>query len=487
MTASAQTPLVTALQALSQQREIPFHTPGHKRGQGSPDLLRHWLGKTVFQGDLPELPELDNLFAPQGVIQDAQALAAELWGADQTWFLVNGSTCGIVAAVLATCGDGDKLILPRNSHQSAIAAVIQSGAIPIFMEPQHDPLWDLAWSVTPEVLRHTLAQHPDAKAVLLLHPTYHGVCGDLATLTAIAQSYQIPVIVDEAHGSHFAFHPEFPPVALACGADVVIQSTHKTLGAFTQASMLHCQGDRVSGDRISRALQLVQSTSPNYLLLASLDAARHQMATQGHRLWHQTLDLAHLAQAQLASLEGLTILTLPATAPPGFQFLDRTRLTLDVSQWGMTGFSLDDQLREQFGITAELPTLRQLSFILTFGNTEEDIERLIQALTHLAPPVLPAKIPDSLPIALPPAPRVLTPRQAFFAPTEIVSASAAIDRLSAELICPYPPGIPVLIPGEQITPEAIAYLQEVLCLGGMVSGCHSPELHYIRVISDTFC
>ncbi len=483
MIASAQTPLVTALQTLSQQPEISFHTPGHKRGRGSPEGLQHWLGRAVFQGDLPELPELDNLFTPQGVIQSAQALAAQVWGANQTWFLVNGSTCGIVAAVLATCGDGDKLILPRNSHQSAIAAVIQAGAIPIFMEPQQDPQWDLAWCVTPEVLLQTVETHPDAKAVLLLHPTYHGVCGDLATLTAIAHRYQIPVIVDEAHGSHFPFHAGLPPAALACGADVVIQSTHKTLGAFTQASMLHRQGDRVTGDRLSRALQLVQSTSPNYLLLASLDAARQQMATQGQTLWARTWELAHRVRTELAHLEGLKILTLPETAPPGFQFLDITRLTLDVSQWGMTGFSVDDQLREQFGITAELPTLRQLSFILTFGNTQNDIERLIQAMIQLAPPVLPPSSSCSLP-SLPIAPRELTPRQAFFAQTEIVPSSAAIDRLSAELICPYPPGIPVLIPGERITPEAIAYLQDVLRLGGMISGGQSPELSYLRVVSD---
>ena len=220
-------PLVSALETASNNNRHAFFAPGHKQGRGITPALQGLLGAQVFKADLPELPELDNLFAPEGVIAEAQALAAQLWGAEQSWFLVNGSTVGIIAAILATCGAGDKLLLPRNSHQAAIAGVIHSGAVPIFIEPVIHPDWDLAWSITPAALAHALKQHPDAKALLLLHPTYHGVAGEMQALVNLAHDYHLPVIVDEAHAAHFSFHPGLPPSALSCGADISVQSTQK--------------------------------------------------------------------------------------------------------------------------------------------------------------------------------------------------------------------------------------------------------------------
>ncbi len=232
---------------------------------------------------MPELPELDNLFAPEGVILQAQQLSAEAFGADRTWFLANGSTSGVVAAILATCGPGDKIVLPRNVHQSAVSGLVLSGAIPIFITPEYDPTFDIAHSITPTAVSEALARHPDAKAVMMVYPTYYGVCGDIAAIAHIAHQHNIPLLVDEAHGPHFTFHPDLPISALAAGADLTVQSTHKVLSALTQAAMLHTQGMRVDNDRLSKALQLVQSTSPSYLLLASLDVARYQMATQGKK------------------------------------------------------------------------------------------------------------------------------------------------------------------------------------------------------------
>jgi arginine decarboxylase len=274
-------PLLEALKIYTQQRHAPFYAPGHKRGQGIPQSLRDLLGASVFRADLPELPNLDNLFAPESVIQAAQELAAEAFGAEQTWFLVNGSTAGVMAAILATCATGDKIILPRNIHQSAIAGLILSGAVPIFINPEYDPTIDLAYSITPTAVAAALKRYPDAKAVMMLYPTYEGVCGDVSAIAQLTHQHNIPLLVDEAHGPHFAFHPDLPPSALSAGADLSVQSTHKVLGAMTQASMLHVQGNRIDRERLSKALQLVQSTSPNYLLLAYLDAARQQMALQG--------------------------------------------------------------------------------------------------------------------------------------------------------------------------------------------------------------
>jgi arginine/lysine/ornithine decarboxylase len=482
-------PLLEKLQNSAQQSRAAFHTPGHKKGQGMAAQLRGWLGTEVFRADLPELPELDNLFAPVGVIQQAQALAAEAFGAEQTWFLCNGSTCGIEAAVLATCQPGEKLILPRNAHQSSIAALILSGAVPVFVEPTYDSTWDIAYCVTPASIQLALAQHPDAKAVLIVSPTYQGVCADIESIAQITHQSAIPLLVDEAHGAHFAFHPDLPLPALKAGADLVVQSIHKTLSALTQAAMLHGQATRVDRDRLSRALQLVQSTSPNYLLLASLDAARRQMATEGHALMTRTLELADRAKTQVSQIPGLRVLQWQPDLMPGCWAIDPTRLTVDVTGLGLTGFAADEILHQTLGVTAELPALRHLTFMITLGNTVEDIDRLVDALRTLAkthgepspsPPL--SRSPFFSPSSpLPPLSR--SPRQAFFAPTVTVPIEAAIDRVSAELVCPYPPGIPVLFPGEVITLETLRYLQQIAAAGGTIAGCADSSLRTLKVVN----
>jgi arginine decarboxylase len=489
-------PLVEKLRTLAEQfsgragkPQSSFHTPGHGRGQGISPQLTEWLGLAMFQADLPELPELDNLFAPESVIQQAQTLAAEAFGADQSWFLVNGSTCGIEAAILATCSPGDRLILPRNVHQSAISGLILSGAIPVFVEPEFDSAWDLAYGVSPQAIASALVQHPEAKAVLLVSPTYHGVCADIQTIAQITHQYQIPLLVDEAHGSHFAFHPNLPTSALQAGADLTVQSIHKTLSALTQAAMLHLQGTRVDGDRLTRSLQLVQSTSPNYLLLASLDAARQQMATQGEVLLAKTLDLADCARTQLHRIPGISMLTAESLSHGDWFTLDPTRLTVDVTGLGLSGFDSDELLHQTLGVTAELPTLRQLSFILSPGHTPQDIDRLIHAFQHLSSrSISPARSASAFcllhtSIALPPSTfSSLSPRQAFFAPSQTVAIESAISRISAEWVCPYPPGIPVLLPGEVITQAAIDYLRQVQAAGGVITGCADAELRRLNVV-----
>lgn len=487
------TPLLDALRDCANRPGAPFYAPGHKRGRGISPLLAEFLGTEVFRADLPELPELDNLFAPEGAIEEAQSLAAEAFGADFTWFLANGSTCGIMAAILATCQPGDKIILPRNIHQSAISGLILSGAIPIFIHPEYDPDWDIANSISVEAVARALEQYPDAKAVMIVSPTYHGVCGDVAAIAQLVHQYHIPLLVDEAHGAHFNFHPDLPTPALQAGADLSVQSIHKVLGAFTQASMLHVKANLQEGDRttarinlqkLSRCLQLVQSTSPNYLLLASLDAARQQMALHGPELMDKTLKLAAKARFQLSQIPGISVLELLQS--PGFQTLDLTRLTVKVSDLGLSGFEADEILNEQLGVTAELPMLHHLTFIISIGNTEVDIDQLIQAFRVLVERTGKRK---SLPIdrvspkgPTLPSPLVLSPRDAFFATTEMVPWADACDRISAELICPYPPGIPALMPGEAIASQTLNYLQQVLASGGRITGCSDPTLKRFKVV-----
>ncbi|NEO86436.1 MAG: aminotransferase class I/II-fold pyridoxal phosphate-dependent enzyme [Spirulina sp. SIO3F2] len=508
------------LQAIAQRPHAPFYTPGHRRGRGASAALRDLLGMAALRADVPELPELGNLFATEGAIADAQTLAAQTFGAENTWFLVNGSTCGIIAAILATCGTGDKIIVPRNLHQSVISGLILAGADPVFVQPPYNAQRDIAYGVTPEAIAAALASHPEAKAVLVVYPTYQGVCSDLGAIAQLVHAHNLPLIVDEAHGAHFAFHPELPPSALSLGADIAVQSTHKTLGALTQAAMLHHQGDRVTPQRLSRALQWVQSTSPNYLLLASLEAATVQMAEQGNALMTQTLALAHCAREVLTSLTpltkggrgdynslqlsvdssqkflpltkggwrdcGISILQPPSSLQPGFAALDPTRLTVFTRGLGQNGFDLDVQLHEQLGVTAELPLEYHLTFIISLGSTDEDITQLIQAWQHLvnAAPENPAIAPLALP-PLPLPPLVCSPRQACFAPTKTRSLAEAIGEVCAAIVCPYPPGIPVLMPGERVTGEAIAYLQKIQQLGGEITGLDSNGALQIMASSDS--
>jgi arginine decarboxylase len=478
----SQAPLLETLARCAGKPHAPFYAPGHKRGQGTPESLSKLLGTSVFLADLPELPELDNLFAPTGVISAAQTLAADAFGASQTWFLVNGSTAGIIAAILATCNPGDKIILPRNVHKSVISGLILSGAVPIFIPPEIDPDWGLALSLTPTAVAQALATHPDAKAVMMVYPTYHGICGDIQAIAALTHQFGIPLLVDEAHGPHFAFHPELPTPALGAGADLSVQSTHKVLGAMTQASMLHLQGDRIDINRLTQSLHLMQSTSPSYLLLASLDAARQQMALQGRELMTQTLALADRAAEEIAAIPGLSVLSPPDPPSPGFFAGDRTRLTVGVRGLGLSGYQVDEILHEQLGVTCELPALDHLTFIISLGNGPGDIDRLVKGFSTLSQDYgeNPVIRPDN------PIPAwtsgCLSPREAFFAEVDVISMTEAIGRVSAELVCPYPPGIPILMPGEAIGPEAVAYLQQVLTQGGLLTGCSDPTLTTFKVV-----
>jgi arginine decarboxylase len=481
------TPLLDAITGYTQTDHAPFYTPGHKHGRGAAARLVELHGIAGLQADLPELPGLDHLGAPTGVIQAAQQLAAEAFGADRSWFLVNGSTGGVAAAMMATCQPGDKIVLPRNVHQSAIAGLILTGAVPLWLDPVYDAASDLAHGLDPTAITAVLAAHPDTKAVMIVHPTYYGVCSDVAAIAQICHAHNIPLLVDEAHGAHFAFHADLPQSALAAGADLVVQSIHKTLGAMTQAAMLHQQGQRVSADRVSQGLQLLQSSSPSYVLMASLDAARQQMATQGTALMTQTLQLADQARSRICQIPGLAVLSPEQAGSPGFAALDRTRLTVTVAQLGITGFIADEVLQD-LGVIAELPDLRHLTFIVSLGNTATDIDRLVQALKTLSQksPVLTQPSQASLvPVPYPSSgcsTPLLSPRQAFYAAQETVPIDQASDRISAELVCPYPPGIPILYPGERIMAPQLAHLQAVLKAGGMISGCADSTLKTLQVV-----
>ncbi|AFY62113.1 aminotransferase class I/II-fold pyridoxal phosphate-dependent enzyme [Synechococcus sp. PCC 6312] len=487
-------PILNALLRHSQGDYRGFHTPGHHSGQGiHPDLADAWR-TAGLQLDLSEIPGLDNLAAPTAIIAQAQNLAAETFGAEKSWFLINGSTVGISAAIMATCGPGDRILVPRTIHQSVLSGMVLAGAKPVFMTPEYDPVWGLAFPLNPAQIEAALSHYPNTKAVLVISPTYEGLCPDLVQIAQIVHQQNIPLIVDEAHGSHFQFHPQLPMSAIQAGADVVIQSTHKTLSALTQAGMLHQQGKRVSTTRISQCLRVLQSSSPSYLLLASLDIARYQMASEGELLWDSVLGLADYFTHALTRLPHS--IQLSADSLPLGITKDLTRQTLGTWPLAITGYRADDYLDQHHHITAELPTLNYLTFLLGLGHTPTDVNALVkgwqqfienmeknheqtylysqewQTLNQVS------QASSSLePITTP----ILDLRTAFFSPQIKVTQAQAIHQVSAEWICPYPPGIPWLFPGEQITATIIERLLAIQQAGGTITGASDPTLQTLMV------
>lgn len=492
-------PLVAALasSAAHSLSLAPFHFPGHRRGFSAPPALSSLLGLAPFAHDLPELPELDNLFSPQHAILLAQSKAASLFGSLSTFFLINGSTCGIHASIMATCSPGDTLILPRNCHLSAVSAMVFTGALPKFVMPSYDPEWDLAHGIDPQDVERAFVEvekqgTSKIGAVLITSPTYLGVCSDIKTIAQICHQRKVPLIVDEAHGAHLHFHPELPGTALEQGADIAVQSTHKVLTSLTQSAMLHVQGEFVDTGFLAKCLQTLQSSSPSYLLLASLDAAREQMSSaSGLNALDHALKLARHAREALERVSGLKVLSLQTmedNCRKGAIAMDPLRITVGLCDIGLSGFEADDILRMEHAVVAELPSLRSITFAILTGTTEQDVESLIAAFESISSTRSSSSLQannfhcnkNSLVTVFNQSEssheNSLPPRDAFFAATQRVDANEACGRPCAELICPYPPGIPILVPGEIISNEAIAYLKAIVKQGGIISGASDSSL-----------
>lgn len=458
-----QAPLVEAIAQYLKIDHSPFYMPGHKRGQGIDPEFMAIMGRHLFYLDLPELPSLVE------ATREAESLAAAAYGSDRTWFLVNGATSGITAMLLAA---GDRVLLGRNCHRAAIAGLVTSGAMPVYLETTYDPVWQLDQGVSPATLRNALVANPQVKAVVLVTPNYFGQCGDLEKLVAIAHEFDLPIMIDAAHGSHLRFHPDLPMDALGAGADVVVHSIHKMGSSLTQTAMLHCQGTKINADRLDQAVQMVSSTSPNIILLASLDAARRQIATDGFDLLTDTISISNWGRSQINQIPHLSCSgELPN--------LDPTRLTVMVNQLGYTGYAVDEILEQSHGVVAELPTLNHLVFATSIGNRQSDIQHLVSALAQIpAAPPLPLLPLPPLPV---PRPQI-TPRSAFFSPSQAVPLTQSVGHIATELISPYPPGIPLICPGELISQEIIDCLLLIKNAGAVVTGCSDRTLATIQVV-----
>ena len=479
-------PLLAAMQGYLAEQVTPFHTPGHKAGRGAHEALLQQLGPTALSLDLTVVPGLGDLFDRQGPIRESQQLAAALYGADESYYLVNGTTGGIYAMILATVGPGEKIIVPRNIHRSVMGGLILSGARPVFVQPVVDPQLQIAMNVTTESVAAAIREHPDAKAVLLVNPTYYGVAADIGGITELAHRHGLLVLVDEAHGPHFHFSTELPVDGMQAGADIVVQSTHKILGALSQASLLHCRRQRISVPRLETMLQLTQSSSPNYILLASLEAAVRQMAEAGPELVERALRLARTARDRIQEIPGLFCFGAERLGAPGVFAHDPTKLAVTVSGLGIQGNDAEMWLRCVGKVQAELSDWNNVLFLVTQADDQVTVARLTDALQELSREHSGgAARSQALFVPLPAEETLLalSPREAMFSRREPVSFAAAAGRICAETVTCYPPGIPILVPGERVTPAVVQYCQALRQQGFTILGPEDPTLNTLEVVA----
>jgi arginine decarboxylase len=462
----ADTPLADAAEAfLADGRITPFTTPGHKRAPHlTDDFLRH---------DLPLSSGADDLHGRGGYLAAAEGLAAELWGADACRFCLNGSTQGNQALALAAARPGQRAIVSRNLHKSVFAGLVLAGLEPVWIRPEIDRRTGVAHRIRTEALAAALAVAPDAQAVVLVEPSFVGVVSDVAGLARLSHEAGVPLIVDQAWGAHFGFHPGLPAHSLALGADGMVVSAHKTLTSFTQGAYLFAKGGRLDVARVSEAFDLLHTTSPSAAILASLDRARHLMATRGEELLGTTLELAAGFRERMAGVEGLTVVDSD----------DPTKLVLALAATGADGLEVEDDLVNE-GIRLELANRDTLIPLLTIADTRETVERLAGALHRaLERRRGTPREPGGASVVWSIEPEVgMSPREAFFAPRETVPVDRAVGRLAAETVAPYPPGIPALAPGEVVTALLVDALREAAAAGTRLAYCSDPSLGTLQVV-----
>ncbi len=482
----AETPLYDALINYGlKQNTIPFDVPGHKFGKAIPQRFKDDVGEAIFKIDVNSMQELDSLSNPIGVIKEAEALAADLFQASKAFFLVNGSTSGVQKMILSTCTDQDKLILPRHIHKSAFNAVVLSGARPIYIDPIYDEESGIAMGIRFEDVKETIDKNPDAKAILLLHPNYFGFTSDAKRIIDYAHEHGIAVLADQSHGSHFSLHEGYPKSAIELGADLATISMHKTGGSLSQSSILLYNSKLISYTRVRSTINLFQTSSASYLLLASLDIARSNLAMNKDALFTKTLALAEKASLAISKIPGFKIVNRDKVDGDAIFAHDSTKLTIDIGDFGFSGFHVYDYFKKHYNIQLELGESHVVLAIISIGDSDHSIDALINACedfsrTHKSTSRYRGK---TLPLETPPM--RLTPREAFFKESVLIDINHALGRISADSIMIYPPGIPLVTPGEEITKKVIEHYSYYVKESSIVIGSHEKnETIYIKVLKE---
>ncbi len=449
------TPFFTKLKQYGQKNVAPFDVPGHKLGKVPNDLLRY-TGPKIYELDSNSPIGLDHLNKPVGVIKESEALMAEACNAEKAYFITNGTTIGILAMIMTVCKAKDKILLPRNVHKSVINGLILSGAIPVFMKPNIDTDLGIANGVSLETVQEAIEENPDAKAIFVINPTYFGVISDLKKIAEIAHQNDMSVVVDEAHGAQFYFSEKLPYSAMDAGCDISALSMHKTAGSFTQSSVILCQGERVDHHRLRASLNMLQSTSPSSLLLASLDVARKTMYFQGAKRIEKVLQLAKETRDKLNQIPGIQTFDKDYFINRGSFGFDETKLIIRVSDLGLSGFEVYQMMRKIANVQLELAESHIVLAVITIGTTKQHLDKLVSGFKKLSEKYykqrdMLEKIEFEYQFPEP----YTRPREAYHAPNKVVTLDDAIGEIAAEQVMIYPPGIPILIPGEIISESVI--------------------------------
>ncbi|SHI49960.1 aminotransferase class I/II-fold pyridoxal phosphate-dependent enzyme [Lutispora thermophila] len=476
-------PILKSIKEYADSEALPFHMPGHKRGKIFNKLGLEYLLENLIEMDTTEVPGVDNLHSPEGAVLEAQRRAAEAFGADYTFFLINGTTSGIYAMILAVTKPGDKILIPRNAHRSVVSGTILGKLVPEYLMPEIDPYMGIPMGIKVSTVAEALDHHPDAKAVFITSPTYYGACSDIEAIAKIVHDRGKLLLVDEAHGSHFPFHPELPISAIKAGADMAAQSTHKTLASMTGSSMLHVKDGRIDIDRLKFFLQLVQTTSPSHVMLASLDVARYIMEKHGHMILEECIKYSNMVRNEINAKSPFYCLGKDKINSYGIHDIDSTRITICLKGGGISGVKGEEILRNKYNIQVEMSDARNIVAISSIADDEESYMRLLRAVLdmgrwHNAEDELlhEIRLPYSTPVCS------IPPYEALYRQVEYIDVEKSPGHISAEMAVPYPPGIPVLMPGEYIEKDIVDYLRKCIGEGIKISGVSDPKFNKIKVI-----
>lgn len=476
-------PLLEALQRHKLNRVVPFDVPGHKGGRGNKELT-DFLGQKCLSVDVNSMKPLDNLVHPVSVIKDAEELAAEAFGAAHAFFIVNGTTAAVQAMIFSVCKAGEKIILPRNVHRSAINALVVCGAIPVYINPGTNQRLGIALGMSVADIEEAIRQHPDAKAILVNNPTYYGICSDLKKIVEVAHKANMKVLVDEAHGTHFYFGDNLPISAMAAGADMSAVSMHKTGGSLTQSSLLLC-ADTINHHYVRQVINLTQTTSASYLLLVSLDVARKNLSLNGKEIFAKTVEFAEYARNEINELGGYYAYSKELINEIDIYDFDTTKLSVHTRDIGLAGIEVYDILRDEYGIQIEFGDIGNILAIISAGDRALEIERLISALSEIKRLYSKDKAGMLDNEYINPIVRI-APQTAFYSVKRSLPLEESAGRISAEFVMAYPPGIPVLAPGELITKEIIEYIKYAKAKGCSLTGPLDMEIENIQVVERSY-
>lgn len=472
-------PVLEALTKLKTMRIVPFDVPGHKRGRGNPDLTE-FLGRRCMEVDVNSMKPLDNLCHPVSVIKEAEELAADAFGAAHAFFMVGGTTSAVQSMILSAVKAGDEIILPRNVHRSVINAMILCGAVPIYVNPETNARLGISLGMRVSEVERAIKEHPSAKAVVVNNPTYYGICSDIRSIVELAHEHNMYVLADEAHGTHFYFGEDMPPAAIPAGADIASVSMHKSGGSLTQSSFL-LTGPGVNSDYVRQIINLTQTTSGSYLLMSSLDISRRNLALHGKRIFERIKGLVDYARDEINEIGDYYAYSKELINGDSIYDFDETKLSIHTLDTGLAGIEVYDILRDDYDIQTEFGDMGNLLAYISVGDREKDIERLISALSEIRrrfkrdkTGMLETEYINPLVIE--------TPQQAFYADKVQIPIERSAGRVCSEFVMCYPPGIPILAPGELITDQIIEYISYAKEKGCTLLGTEDIDTNLINVI-----